>query len=412
MGSRRDRRDRRDRRKRPVDAVLFLQSSTHYLADAQVHATICRYLPALGFEVHAACNPGSTSQPSRCLQEFSSLPSVTVRPTRFGPTLTERGRLATVKTAVLTAPVVLAGVIGLTRYVRKQGIDAVHCTEKLREVLVAYAVARLSGARLVIHLHVKVERWFSAPTRWVMHRADRLLAISRFVAASAVDSGYSSADVSVALNSLTSPWDEFVRQAGDRADLLSEFDVPNDASIICIAARINQWKGQRELLQAMALIAPTVPNFVVLVVGRDETADESGVGMIDELRQFAESAGIGDRVRFTGFRADAHRLIRASDVLAMPSHEEPFGLVYVEAMAASRPVVAIDNGGTPEVVLDGITGLLSPAGDVEVLAANLRALLTDADLGDRLGYAGHQRAVADFSPERLAADVAAVYRSL
>jgi glycosyltransferase involved in cell wall biosynthesis len=392
--------------------VLFLQSSTHYLADAQVHATICRYLPALGFRVHAACNPGSPAQPSRCLQEFGSLPAVTVRPTRFGPTLTGRGRLATVKTAALTAPAALASIVGLTRYVRQQGIGAVHCTEKLREVLVAYAVARLSGARLVIHLHVKVERWFSAPTRWVMHRADRLLAISRFVAASAVDSGYAPADVSVALNALTSPWSEFVRQPGDRADLVSEFDVQNDAFIICIAARINQWKGQRELLQAMALIAPTVPNFVVLVVGRDETAGEFGSGMIDELQQRADSGGIGGRVRFTGFRADAHRLIRASDVLAMPSHEEPFGLVYVEAMAARRPVVAIDNGGTPEVVLDGVTGLLSPAGDIATLAANLRVLLTDHGLGERLGAAGHERAVAEFSPERLAADVAAIYRSL
>jgi glycosyltransferase involved in cell wall biosynthesis len=102
----------------------------------------------------------------------------------------------------------------------------------------------------------------------------------------------------------------------------------------------------------------------------------------------------------------------AADVYAMPSFGEPFGLVFAEAMAASLPVVAVGNGGTPEVVQHGVTGLLSAPDDDEALAADLLRLLGDPALRDRMGATGRARVEAEFRLERQAADMAAVYDRL
>ena len=95
----------------------------------------------------------------------------------------------------------------------------------------------------------------------------------------------------------------------------------------------------------------------------------------------------------------------------MPSFEEPFGLVFCEAMAMERPVVALESGGTLEVVEHGRTGMLSPPGDFEALAANLMALLVIPSGGRRWVRPGVRSSVSASSVERMAADVASRLRS-
>src|SRR5206468_5991867 len=102
----------------------------------------------------------------------------------------------------------------------------------------------------------------------------------------------------------------------------------------------------------------------------------------------------------------------ACDVFALPSFEEPFGLVYAEAMAMKRPVVALGNGGTPEVVEHGKSGLLSSPGDDEALANNIITLLRDPDLRARMGEYGRRQVETRFAPARMARDMEQVYGEL
>jgi glycosyltransferase involved in cell wall biosynthesis len=106
------------------------------------------------------------------------------------------------------------------------------------------------------------------------------------------------------------------------------------------------------------------------------------------------------------------QIMAACDVFTMPSFEEPFGLVFLEAMAMRRPVVAVDNGGTPEVVEHGRTGLLSPAWDVPALSANILALLRDGSLRARMGEAGRARVLDRFSAQRMGRDAASAYQQI
>jgi glycosyltransferase involved in cell wall biosynthesis len=96
----------------------------------------------------------------------------------------------------------------------------------------------------------------------------------------------------------------------------------------------------------------------------------------------------------------------------LASFEEPFGLVFAEAMAMKRPVVALASGGAPEVVDHGGSGLLAAPKDVEMIAAHLLTLLRDPALRARMGEHGRRRVETMFAPRRFARDAAALYDKL
>ena len=100
------------------------------------------------------------------------------------------------------------------------------------------------------------------------------------------------------------------------------------------------------------------------------------------------------------------------DVFAMPSWGEPFGMVYVEAMAMKRPVVAWADGGPVEIIRDGETGYLPARGDVDALAQALLRLVRDPDLRRRMGKAGRRRVEHCFNPQRMCRDMVEVYRDV
>ena len=99
----------------------------------------------------------------------------------------------------------------------------------------------------------------------------------------------------------------------------------------------------------------------------------------------------------------------AADVFAMPSTGEPFGLVFAEAMAMRLPVVGLDDGGTPEVVEHGRSGLLSRHGDIDGLAANLLTLIRNPALRAEMGEYGHRQVEIRFTTERAATEISQLY---
>jgi glycosyltransferase involved in cell wall biosynthesis len=131
-----------------------------------------------------------------------------------------------------------------------------------------------------------------------------------------------------------------------------------------------------------------------------------------ELKDLARELGIADAVVFTGERSDIPEIMAACDVFTMPSFEEPFGLVFLEAMAMRKPVVSLDNGGTPEVVEHGRSGLLSSNGNIEALAANIVMLARDRELRARMGAYGRAQVLARFTAQRMARDAGEAYRAI
>lgn len=169
------------------------------------------------------------------------------------------------------------------------------------------------------------------------------------------------------------------------------------------SGRLSPEKGFAQLLAAFALLRQVLPAARLVIAG------DGPDGTI--LRRYAEVLGVAEGVHFLGWLDQSglqHQLAEAS-VVAVPSvWQEPFGLVAVEAMQASLPVVASNRGALPEIVVAGETGMLFESGDVVDLASKLRHLLENSALARKFGQAGRERAARLFGQRRCTLE----YRSL
>ena len=170
---------------------------------------------------------------------------------------------------------------------------------------------------------------------------------------------------------------------------------------VAMVGRLAPWKGQKIFLQAFAKAFPDGEEVAVLVgsalFGEDEYERQ--------LRELVCDLGIEERVEFPGFRSEVFEELSNVDALVHASIiPEPFGQVILEGMAAGLPVIAVRAGGPAEILVEGETGLLYPAGDVDALASLLRRLADDVELRSRLG-AQAREAVAMYSPERVAEQI-------
>jgi glycosyltransferase involved in cell wall biosynthesis len=384
--------------------VLFVSSAEHPGADTFIHMLIMRTLDRARFDVHVAC-PSDTNSPG--YRALAAISGVHLHPANFGPSLnglTMAGKLAHSVRLASTA----AGFVTLARQIRRQGISVIHSTDRPRDAVACAVLGKMSGAKAIIHAHLKCGDWLGGSIRWSMRQVDALIGVSEFVTRSLVEYGYDAAKTHAVLNAIDLPrWDFRL----DGGPIRQSFGIPSSAPVISCAARLFRAKGQDVVVKAVAAIRSEFPDVRLLIIGSDDRM-AMRESFTAELTQLASNLGISENVIFTGQRSDMPLIIAASDVFALASDEEPFGLVFAESMAMKKPVAAVANGGTPEVVEHGKSGLLSPAGDAEALANNLRILLRDPELRGRMGEHGRRVVEEKFTAGRLAADTAKVYASL
>lgn len=374
-------------------------------ADTWIHLQVMKVLDRSRFAVQAACVRGKADEPTVTYRELRKLPEVTIREVDFGRELaagTVRERVV----AVLTLVPAIWSMLRLALYIRRQRISLLHCADRPRDAFACAVLARLTGAKYVVHMHVGFDaRWMRKMLQWSIRKADAVIAISEFVARTLIDeAGCDPAKVHVVLNGIEiERWEPGVGRDQARTELGLDDATP----VVITVCRLFPSKGTGELIQALHDITPDVSDAVLLVVG-----EEMVPGYQEELTELARRSGVADRIRFLGRRPDVAPLMAASEVFSMPSFGEPFGLVYTEAMAMQLPVVGLANGGTVEVVEDGVTGLLSAPEDAAALAANLAALLQDPDRRKAFGVAGRERAERLFTVEHMTAGVAEVFTLL
>jgi glycosyltransferase involved in cell wall biosynthesis len=179
----------------------------------------------------------------------------------------------------------------------------------------------------------------------------------------------------------------------DGASVRREWGVEADEKLL-VQVGAREWKGWRDLVSAAAILSGEFPRLRTAVVAcKDETER-------DRVLAFARERGVGGRVLAVGFRGDMPDVLAAADVVADLS-SEGLGITGTirEAMALGRPVVASAAGGNPELVEDGVSGLLVPPRDTSGVAAAVRRILSDPSLAARLGAAARERVVRGFSTE-------------
>jgi len=180
-------------------------------------------------------------------------------------------------------------------------------------------------------------------------------------------------------------------------------ELPPDAIRILFVGRLEPRKGLDALLGAAKALLPSRKRVYLDIVGSDPFSGDSGRSYRAAFERDPQSAPIRSRVRFHGEVSDEtlRGFYAACDIFVAPSRYESFGLIFIEAMMFAKPVVGCRAGGMPEVIGDGVTGLLAKPGDAASLHACLARLIDDPALRRRMGAAGRERYDERFTPDRM-----------
>jgi glycosyltransferase involved in cell wall biosynthesis len=258
-----------------------------------------------------------------------------------------------------------------------------------------------SRARLVIARRVTFPLRANVGTRWKYRRADAVIAVCRAAVPGLVERGVEPSRVAV----IPSGVDLARRIVPASPETLAGFGVPLGAPLVVMVAAIAPMKDPLTFVRAVAAARRDVPALHALLVGEGPMR-----GAVEAL---SRELGIVDALHLTGFRPDADAFLAAADVVALSSAAVGEGIagVLIDAISLGKPVAATRAGGIPEVVEDGVSGVLVPVGDGEALGRAIARLVTDRALAARMGAAGLARA-PDFSIETTVARTIEVYERL
>ncbi len=180
--------------------------------------------------------------------------------------------------------------------------------------------------------------------------------------------------------------------------------------IIGIVGQIGERKGHVYLLHAIPPIIQLYPGIKIWIVGKEPQS--STEGYTEQVRLYVKDAHLDQYVRFWGFRKDIPDILAQLDILVLPSLQEPFGKIVVEAMAMGKPVVASRVGGVPEIVVDGETGILVPPKNATAIQKALEQLIVNSEKRKQMGVAGRKRVEQHFSIKKTVRKTEQIYEEI
>jgi glycosyltransferase involved in cell wall biosynthesis len=294
---------------------------------------------------------------------------------------------------------------------RLHGVDLVHANSIRAGIVLG--LARPSGAATVVHVRDCLPPGPAAiaAMRLIAATATAVVANSRYTARSVLACA-PKARVEVVHNPVdTERWDP---ARIDRACARARLGEAGERRVLMgVVAQLSPWKGQTTAIETLRLLREEGVDAHLLLIGSAKFVARStrfdNEAYVAGLRAQVADAGLEGRVSWLGEREDVPELVRALDVLLLPSSEEPFGRALIEAMAMGVPVLATDVGGPPEIIEDGREGyLLSPHEPIAWVRAVCR-IAESADRGLEMGRAGRRRVEQEFTVGRHVAAMLGVY---
>lgn len=306
--------------------------------------------------------------------------------------------------------VMRANVRRLRKLILEHGVDIVHARSRAPAWSAAKA-AKQTGRRFVTTVHGPYSGgWFKRRYNAVMAKGDRIIAISDFVA-----------DYVKWTFKLEPPRVEVIHRGVDlhlfdpaRVDapriinLARDWRLPDDVPIIMLPGRLTRWKGQRVLIDAIALLGRT--DICCVIVG----SDQGRTHYRQELEEHIARRGVEAVVRIVPDCRDMPAAYMLSDVVVSASTDpEAFGRIIAEAQAMGRPVIATNHGAAPEIIVPGSTGWLVEPGNARALAEAIQdAISLSPEQRDEIAHAAMARVRELFTKDRMCAQTIALYRGL
>ncbi len=301
----------------------------------------------------------------------------------------------------------LHGIKQISRLIRRHNIDVIHSNTSA--ILGGAFAARLHRLPHVWHVHEILERpaWLGTLIyAFIRANSTRIVTISEAVARS-IDPARTNPLVQVIWNGIDTT--RFNPQV-DGAPLRAGWNIHDHETLIGVVGRISSGKGQELLLAAAAQALKSAPNLRFAIVGDPIGGDEQRLA---GLKAQAERLNIAASVRFIPFSSAMPAMMRAFDIVAVPSIvPEGLSLVALEALASARPVIAAAHGGPLEIIRHSENGLLVPPDDAGALAVALVDLALDQPRRDAMGQHGRQHVITYFSLQTFSQTFAEMYRAV
>ncbi len=297
----------------------------------------------------------------------------------------------------------------LSRHLKRERIDILHAYNFYANVF-AVPAARLAGVPVVLASCRDTGEYWTARQRrvnqLVCRLADGVIVNAEAIKARLIEEGYAPEQITVVHNGIHCPP---VKTAAERRAVRRTLSVPAEGPLIGVVARLARLKGIEYFIDAARAVLNRLPDAHFLIVG-DTCVDP---GYREELKQLTARLGLQDKLTYTGFRLDIPDLLPALTVSVLPSISgEGLSNSLLESMAAGLPVVATNIGGNPEVVVDGVTGVLVPPKNPSELARAICQVVETRGLAEAMGRAGRQRVVDHFSNDRMIDTTQSLYQEL
>lgn len=327
---------------------------------------------------------------------------------------------ASLRLHLLHTPVGLAGLATAAVVVRhladRAGADLVH-GNSVRSGLIAALAARLGAPPVIAHVRdcLPPGQVSSLTLRTIARGSIAVLANSEHTRAGVIRAN-SGRHATVRV--VHSPVDttRFDPDPMGASEARARLGLSQTASVLAVVAQMTPWKGQDDAVRILAHLKRTRSDVRLLLVGSATFAARAtrydNQAYVRRLHALIESLGVGREVDLLGERDDVPAVLRAVDLLLVPSWEEPFGRTVVEAMAMSVPVVATSVGGPAEIVRPCVDGLLLEPRRPKRWAEAIESLLDEPDRLAQMGQSGRARALERFSLAGHVEAVLAAYREV
>ncbi len=267
--------------------------------------------------------------------------------------------------------------------------------------MIAGVLLRSLGWPLKLVFTSAAQRHHTWITRWLIRRMDAIIATND------ISASFLKREATVIPHGVDT---DIYAPPADRAVAFAEAGLPGRHAIGCFG-RVRAQKGSDVFVDAMCRLLPRYPDFTAILVGAIVPEQQ---GFANDLKQRIEAAGLQSRIVITGELPieQVPRWYQRLTIYAFTSRNEGFGLTLIEAMSVGAALVASRAGAAELVVEDGVTGVLTPPGNVDALAAALEPLMRDPALAAAMGKRGRARVLARFSLDAEAGRIAEVYRTL
>ena len=291
-------------------------------------------------------------------------------------------------------------------FLKRYRIDLVHLNNTILRGHNWILAAKIVGARCVSHergINTRIPKM----AKYFGNKLDAIICISGAVNENLQARGFKP-DKLVTIHNGLDPARVVVENKG--SIVKRNLKITDDAPVIGIVGNIREWKGQHVVIEAVSLIRKFYPNIKCLLVGDSCERDKVYRDRIDKI---IVDKALTENIVFTGYQRNVADYVNIMDVVIHASIlPEPFGRVLIEAMALSKPLIGSRGGAVPEIIEEGVTGLMFEPGNIDELAMKIQELLDNRDRAAKMGKAGLQRLNEKFHIKANVAQTEILYKKL